>query len=72
MHDILNQDDGEINYFTVNKLDNDNSKPENLWTLSTAVVDNWAEGRVEVSSEGDKEYQVRFNIIFIVSTNPIL
>ena len=54
----LIQNDGEINYFTVNKLNNDNDKPENLWTLHHQVSEEWAEGRVDVSSEGDKEYQV--------------
>ena len=53
------QDDGEINYFTINKLNNDNDKPENLWTLQHQVSEDWVEGRVEVSSEGDKEYQVK-------------
>ena len=51
----------------MNKVDNDNNVMENLWTLSTAVVDDWAEGRVKVSSEGDKEHQVRFDIPFNVS-----
>ena len=32
--------------------------PENLWTLQHQVSEEWAEGRVDVSSEGDKEYQV--------------
>ena len=39
-------------------MNNQNDQSENLWTLSHQVSDEWAEGRVEVSSEGDKEYQV--------------
>ena len=54
------QNEGEINYFTVNKLDNDNNKAENIWSLLSPETHDWAEGVVEVSSNGDKEYQVKF------------
>ena len=40
-------------------LDNDNSKVTNIWAMVAPVTTGWSEGRVEVSSNGDKEYQVR-------------
>ena len=55
------QNEGEINYFTVNKLDNDNNKAENIWSLPTPETRDWAEGRVDVSSSGDKMFQVKFH-----------
>ena len=56
------QNDGEIEYFTVNVLDNDNGKAENVWSLPSPNIQDkglWREGRVQISSNGDKEYQVR-------------
>ena len=54
------QNEGEINYFTVNVVDNDNNKATNVWSLPSPATHDWAEGRVEVSSNGEKEYQVGF------------
>ena len=42
----------------VHKLDNDNNKITNLWSLASPGDSGWQEGRVEVSSDGDKMYQV--------------
>ena len=52
------QNEGEINYFTVNVVDNDNNQAVNVWSLDSPTTRDWAEGRVEVSSNGEKEYQV--------------
>lgn len=52
------QNEGEIDFFTVNKLNNDNDKAENIWTLTSPETRDWAEGQVEVKSDGDLEYQV--------------
>ena len=56
------QNDGEIEYFTVNVLDNDNGKAKNVWSLPSPNIQDkglWRQGRVQISSDGDKEYQVR-------------
>ena len=40
-------------------MDNDNNNAENIWSLPAPETHDWAEGRVKVSSNGDKEYQVK-------------
>ena len=53
------QNDGEINSFEVHVLDNDNNQVVNVWALpKPATQAEWTQGRVEVSSNGDKEYEV--------------
>ena len=42
----------------VHKLDNDNNKVTNLWSLSSPGDSGWQEGRVQVRSDGDRMYQV--------------
>ena len=42
----------------VHKLDNDNGKVTNLWSLSSPGDSGWQEGRVQVLSDGDRMYQV--------------
>ena len=39
-------------------MDNDNNKAVNVWALTAPKTQEWEIGRVEVSSEGDKTYQV--------------
>ena len=58
----LFQNEGEINSFEVHKLDNDNNKAVNVWALPAPTTQDWAIGRVEVSSDGDKTYQVIYCI----------
>ena len=56
------QNDGEIEYFTINVLDNDNGKAKNVWSLPSPNIQDkglWRQGRVQISCDGDKEYQVR-------------
>ena len=60
------QNEGEIDFFTVNKLNNDNDKAENIWTLTTPETHDWAEGRAEVKSDGELEYQVNNECIRLV------
>lgn len=52
------QQAGVDNSLEVHKLDNDNNKETNLWSLGTPGESGWQQGKVEVSSDGDKEYQV--------------
>ena len=53
------QNGGEVNSFEVHVLDNDNNTAVNIWALPTPTDQTeWNEGRVEVSSNGEKEYQV--------------
>ena len=40
-------------------MDNDNDQTKNVWALIKPKTIGWSQGRVEVSSNGDKEYQVR-------------
>ena len=40
-------------------MDNDNDQATNVWALIKPKTIGWSQGRVEVSSNGDKEYQVR-------------
>ena len=40
-------------------MDNDNDQTKNVWALIKPKTIGWSQGRVEVSSNADKEYQVR-------------
>ena len=58
---IVLQNEGEIDFFTVNVLDNDNGEAKNVWSLPSPKTEGeglWSQGRVQISSDGDKEYQV--------------
>ena len=46
-------------------MDNDNNEQIVLWAMSNPETRDWDPGRVLVDSDGDKEYQVRSNIIVI-------
>ena len=59
------QNEGEIDFFTVNKLNNDNDKAENIWTLTSPETHDWAEGRVEVKSDGDRDIMQYCNIVVL-------
>ena len=48
----------------VHKLDNDNNKVTNLWSLPSPGESGWQQGKVEVSSDGDKMFQVINNLYF--------
>ena len=57
------QNDGEIDYFEVHVLNNDDKSVINIWSLvkpvSQASQDPWKQGFVQiVNAEGEKEYQV--------------
>ena len=52
------QNDGEINSFEVHVLNNDNGQITNMWALIKPPTVEWSVGRVEISSNGEKEYQV--------------
>ena len=39
-------------------LNNDNKAVENVWALINPANQEWAEGRVEIIPNGEKEYQV--------------
>ena len=62
---MIFQNDGEVNSFEVHVLDNDNNQATNIWALTAPAATGWAEGKVEVSSNGDKEYQVGFHTNFL-------
>ena len=63
---IFQNDGGEIKYFAVNKLDNsNNNKATNVWSLQNPTNQDWQEGSVSVSSDGDIQYQVSICIIEI-------
>ena len=64
-HHILQNEGGEINYFAVNVLNNDNNKASNVWSLPAPKNQDWNLGKVEVSSNGDKEYQVSWSVRII-------
>ena len=61
---IFQNDGGEIKYFAVNKLDNsNNNKATNVWSLQNPKNQDWQEGSVSVSSDGDIQYQVSIHKI---------
>ena len=60
--DLFQNEGGEITYFEVNVLDNDNNKASNVWALPAPKNQDWNQAKVEVSSNGDKEYQVSSSI----------
>ena len=63
---IFQNDGGEIKYFAVNKLDNsNNNKATNVWSLQNPKNQDWQEGSVSVSSDGDIQYQVSIYTIEI-------
>ena len=53
------QQAGVDNALEVRKFDNDNNKATRLWSLGTPGESGWKQGKVEVSSDGDKMYQVK-------------
>ena len=56
----LKNDGGEVKYFAINKIDNDNNQIANVWSLHNPTkTELWQEGQAEVHSDGDKMYQVK-------------
>ena len=52
------QNGGEVKSFEVHRINNDNNDIVNVWALPNPSETEWQQGRLEVLSEGDREYQV--------------
>ena len=53
------KNEGEIDYFDVRVVGNDDNSVETVWSLlNPSLEEGWIIGRVEITPYGEKEYKV--------------